>query len=365
MVLRHHFLSALLLWAATAAAQEKSFTIEGRMPLPDGYNAALSCHTDTAFATIVAEDWVKDGRFTLKGNIDKPYQGTLMTNNLALVERNHWPTDSIRWTYTEVFVTPDSLQFGVCPSPSALLSSPATIPAASATGEQMFALTGTQTQADYNTLQRMGGERGDSLWQFIDRHPASVISTWLACQLTERAYNLTAGQVAHLEQTVKGSPADPARFALLQKKLAMAKKTVKDAPVTDLELTDTAGRTCHLTDILPRNGKYVLIDFWASWCGICIHAMPEIAKLATQYSDRFCVIGISIDTKSDAWHRAMVKHPEPWPQYCTTRQGYRDLFDKYQVGNGVPYYLWVSPQGKVICSPEGPGEIQQLLEIED
>ena len=139
MVLRHHFLSALLLWAATAAAQEKSFTIEGRMPLPDGYNAALSCHTDTAFATIVAEDWVKDGRFTLKGNIDKPYQGTLMTNNLALVERNHWPTDSIRWTYTEVFVTPDSLQFGVCPSPSALLSSPATIPAASATADSRTA----------------------------------------------------------------------------------------------------------------------------------------------------------------------------------------------------------------------------------
>ncbi|MBQ8487328.1 MAG: TlpA family protein disulfide reductase [Prevotella sp.] len=336
----------LLLAALTVQAQQKAFVIQGTMPLPDGYNVGLCCHTDTAYAAMVAESWMKDGRFVLQGSIDKPYQGTLMTNNLQMVEQNHWPTDSIHWTYTEVFVTPDTLQFSV----SSFHDDKT---------ETLYALTGTQTQADYNDWLRSGAA---DPWAFIDGHPASVVTTWLACQLTDRAYNLTAEQTARLEQTVKGSPADPQRFALYQQKLTAAKKTVKNAPLTDLELTDTKGTVCRLVDVVPRNGKYTLIDFWASWCGICLHAMPDISAMAAQYKDVFGVIAVSIDTKADAWHRAMEKNPEPWPQYCTTAAGYKDLFTKYQVGNGVPYYLLLSPDGRVIGSPSGPEEIREFLE---
>ncbi len=338
--------TTLLLGALTVQSQQKGFTVRGTLPLPDGYNVGLCCHTDTAMSVMIAEGWMKDGQFTLSGQIDKPYQGTLMTNNLQLVQQHQWPDDSIRWTYTEVFVSPGDLRFAPVNGHT-----------------EPFALTGTAVQTDYNRLQQMGGEQGDSLWSFIDRHPRSVISTWLACRLTDRAYNLTAQQVVHLQQRVKGSEADPQRFALLQQKLGMAAKTVKDAPVTDLELTDTAGTVCHLTDIVSRHaGRYLLLDFWASWCGICIHSMPDIAALAADYATAFSVVGISIDTRRPAWLKALGKHPVPWPQYCTTQQGYRDLFSKYQVGNGVPYYLLVSPQGRVIGSPESPAEVRTLLQ---
>jgi thiol-disulfide isomerase/thioredoxin len=318
------------------------FVIRGELPLPDGYHVGLCLHTDTAFSVSVDEDTVMDGHFILTGKLDKPYKGTLMTNNLALVEKNHWPDDSIRWTYTDVFVSNGELSF-------------------TGQDENTFKLTGTQVQKDYNDLLAMGGEQKADLWQFIDEHPESVISVWLACQLTDRAYTLTAEEVDHLQQTVKGSPVDTTRFALLQKKLETYRLTVKDAPLTNLELVSCSGDTCQLKEVLPKNGKMVLIDFWASWCGICIHSMPEIAKLAAQNQDRFCVMAVSIDTKEDAWQHAMKQHPEPWPQYRTTAKGYQDLFDKYQVGNGVPYYLLVSSEGRVICCPEGPEEIGEIL----
>ena len=318
------------------------FVIRGEVPMPDGYHVGLCLHTDTAYSVSVAEDTIMGGRFTLTGKLDKPDQGTLMTNNLALVEKNHWPDDSIRWTYNEAFVSNGELTF-------------------TGKDEETFRLTGTQVQADYNDLLEMGGEQTADLWQFIDAHPESVVSVWLACQLTNRAYNLTEEQVEHLKQTVKGSPVDTARFAILQKKLETYRLMVRNAPLTSLELINCNGDTCQLTEVLPNDGKMVLIDFWASWCGICIHSMPDIAQLVEKYQDRFCVMAVSIDTKEDAWLHAMEQHPEPWPQYRTTAKGYQDLFDKYQVGNGVPYYLLVSSEGRVICCPEGPEEIGEIL----
>ena len=339
---------AAALTSCTPSAQQPadSFTINGRGNLPDGYTAGLVIHTDTAYSVSICEDVeIRDGQFVMTGRVDKPYQGTLMTNNLKLVEQNQWPVDSIRWTYSDVFLTNGDLVFTLTDT---------TIP------EPHGQLTGTQVQTDYNEWLAM--KQGADPWPFIKQHPQSAITVWLANQLTDRAYNLTAEQVQMLEQTITDCPADTTRFHLFLQKIEAARKTVKGASVTDLELTDASGNTCHLTEIIPNNGKYVLLDFWASWCGICIHSMPDIAALAAQYKDCFCVIAISIDTKPEAWRTAMEKHPEPWPQYCTTKQGYQDLFTKYQVGNGVPYYLLVSPEGKVLMSPEGPAEIQEFLE---
>jgi thiol-disulfide isomerase/thioredoxin len=320
-----------------------TFVIEGTVPLPDGYTAGLCIHTDTAFSVEACPgDTIVDGHFTLKGQVDKPYQGTLMTNNLALVEKNGWPVDSIHWTYSEVFLSSGRLTF-------------------TGQDEASFRLKGTQVQSDYNELLEAGGQHADP-WTFIDSHPESVVSVWLANQLTDRAYRLTREQVEHLQQTVKGSPADTARYALFLRKVEAAAKTVKNSPLTDLQLIDIKGDTCRLADVVPQ-GYYVLIDFWASWCGICLYSMPAISALQEQYSDRLRVIAISIDTKEEAWRHAMEQHPHSWPQYMTTAQGYDDFFTKYQVGNGVPYYLLLSPERLVVGSPSSPEEAEEMISL--
>jgi hypothetical protein len=58
----------------------------------------------------------------------------------------------------------------------------------------------------------------------------------------------------------------------------------------------------------------------------------------------------------------MKKHHEPWAQYRTTQQGYKDLFTKYQVGNGVPYYLLIRPDGKVLSAMSGPEQVKETLD---
>ena len=90
--------------------------------------------------------------------------------------------------------------------------------------------------------------------------------------------------------------------------------------------------------------------------------MPDIKTLTEKYSQDLTVLGVSIDIKEQAWLRSMQKHHEPWAQYRTSPQGYKDLFTKYQVGNGVPYYLLIRPDGKVLAAMSGPKEVRETLD---
>ena len=270
--------------------------------------------------------------------MEQAQPGTLMTNNLELVEKHHWPTDSIHWTYTDIFLSPGKIKV-----------------------DEKLHVTGGTIQQEWNDYQAMQ-KCGDREWKFIDSHPQSVISVYLANNLLKRGYQLSPEQVAHLEHTIISVPEDPKRMEEFKQRIAYAKKTTRGGDLVDLELKDVNGKLCHLLDVVPKNNKYVLVDFWASWCGICIAAMPEIKKLVEEYKNKFEVIAVSIDTKEDAWRRAMEKHPEPWPQYLTSKNGYQDLFEKYQVGNGVPYYIILTPDGKVLNSPSNPVAIREILE---
>ncbi len=327
----------LCLGCLTAGAQDRGFVVKGQVNLADGYAVGIVCHTDSVFSQEVASGTIQNGQFTLTGKVDHPYPGTLMTNNLDLVDKNNWPTDSIRWTYTEVFISNDTILV-----------------------DADLNVTGGEVQKDFSAYQNMKGENRD--WTFITSYPSSVVSVYLANNMLKRGYNLTADQVNTLENKImKAQPNDPLRMEEFKQRIAYAKKTTKGGELVDLELKDTKGKVRSLLKVVPKN-KYVLVDFWASWCGICIAAMPEVKKIVEDYPEKLAVIGVSIDKKEDAWRKAMAKNPEPWPQYITTEKGYEDLFHKYQVGNGVPYYLLITPDGKVLNSPSNPEAVREVME---
>lgn len=318
-------------------AQQKGFTVTGQLNMLDGTSVGIVAQKNNSSSEDVASGVVKDGKFQLTGAIGQPQPATFMTNNLDLVEKNGWPTDSIKWTYTEMFLSDDNIT--VTPD---------------------LKIEGGEIQSDYNAFIAEGGEYQADPWTFIETHPQSVISVWLANKLFERAYNLEASQVEKLESNIKENPLDPQRYEEFRQRITDAKKTTIGSPLLDLPVIDTKGNEVMLTTVLPQK-KYVLIDFWASWCGICIHAMPEIKQIAEKYNDVLGVIGVSIDEKESAWKAAMQRNPDPWAQYMTTDEGYRTISKKYQLGAGVPYYLLLDDKGCVLKSPGNPEEISELL----
>lgn len=120
--------------------------------------------------------------------------------------------------------------------------------------------------------------------------------------------------------------------------------------MADTELYDLDGKIHHLTDF---KGKYILLDFWSSGCGPCIMALPEMKEIQEQYKERLTVICLSSDTKS-RWKVASAKHEMTWQNLSDLKQS-AGLYAKYGV-NGIPNYVLISPEGKIMKMWSGYGK---------
>lgn len=330
------FITTTLLLAA--CTQDKTFVLRGSgLVLPDGTVVGLSSH-EMGFEQL-GETVVKDGAFELHADITTPVYALLTTNNLNLVEQNGWPVDSIRWNYIDCYVSACAMQLNAD-----------------------LTITGGQPQSDFADYEANYKELPRGGWRFILDHPSSVVSADLALAMLQRGYNLSAAQLDTLEQTIAIEPADTARAEAFAGSTSLYRRTVKGGQLLDMEMQDTDGKVTMLSEVVPA-GKYVFIDFWASWCGICLYSMPEVKRLTEQYADRLAVIGISCDKDSTAWRAAMEKYDMPWPHYLLTEKGYQTLSGDYQVGGGVPYYLLLAPDGTVLGSPDHVQDIKGQFEL--
>ena len=87
------------------------------------------------------------------------------------------------------------------------------------------------------------------------------------------------------------------------------KKIVEGAEAPDFTLNDLNGQPLTLSSL---RGKYVVLDFWGSWCGSCIQDIPSMKKYYEKYKDRLEILGIDSHDKEEKWRAAVEKHEIPW-----------------------------------------------------
>lgn len=347
--------------ACKEEAERQTFCIHGTIPgLVAGVEIGLLNAEDKNADEIAHAVVQKDGEFWLEGKVEHPTLCTLITNNLALVEEEvaAGNTQDIKWTYTPVFVDNSDMEIQV--------ASYDLVPDAPETTN--FHIVGSPTHLDYCEFVSLCGnvefERPniDAALQFFIAHPTSVVSVYAASKLLNNAYNLTADQVLQMKQTLTDCPADTARLNRFKERVQLAEQTTVGNPVVDLDLVTSDGTRSQLADIVKAyEGKLLLIDFWASWCGICRMSTPDIKTLYDSLDrSQFEVISVSCDDNDDAWRDAMKEDQMPWAQYCLTPDGYKAFFTHYQT-SGVPYYLLVNPEGKVIANPAGVENVTGMV----
>lgn len=117
-------------------------------------------------------------------------------------------------------------------------------------------------------------------------------------------------------------------------------------PMPDFELPDQNGNTVKWKEF---QGKYVLVDFWASWCGPCIREMPNVVNLYKECKGPdFEIVGISLDKDKDQWLAAIEQHNMSWPQLCDFKMWTTPVARMCNV-DAVPFTILVDPEGNVIA----------------
>lgn len=137
-----------------------------------------------------------------------------------------------------------------------------------------------------------------------------------------------------------------------------------DGIAPEIEMKDPKGNVRRLSDL---RGKYVLIDFWASWCGPCRMENPNVVRLYQQYKNKnFDIFSVSLDDNKQRWEQAIIADNLQWENHVSDLLKWQSPVVELYKFQGIPHTVLIDPKGKIVAQNlRGPSLEQKLKELLD
>lgn len=353
--------AALLVWSC---GNKTKYTINGEI-VPDSGNKSVIMHgfTEGNPTPIDTVDLI-DGKFSFTGDVDIPELRLLSLEG----ERRYIAQIFVDASNMDMTIYPDSFQANVVVGSKSndILQ---------VYMDEMITFTDSENELKekFRQAQISGDEEAinsirfefETMMENTTFYSKNFIKEYSESPVAVYVYIMNFLQAAELSELDSILEVfEPIKESDLVKSIEYRAESLrasaKGAAAPDFSINDPEGNAINLSDL---KGKYVLIDFWASWCQPCMVEMPNVIANYEKYNEKgFEIIGVSLDRDRDAWLNTIAAKKMDW-LHGWDQQG--AIATKYGV-QGIPHTVLLDKEGKIVAKNlRGPALGAKLAELLD
>lgn len=337
----------------TGFSQTQSYTLSGMLKgIPKGVVELISNDYRTRESSTINTGTIKDGKFSISGKLPSA------TMVRMVIKPGNWET--------QLFLENSKITIQVDTAGAVKNLYAGEVRSIAL---KNVVVKGSKTHDDYLRLgisQRSQNQKNsfETINQYIGLHPSSVAGAYVF----EEHYIYNPGMDISKTEQVLSKFAGEAKKSIYAKNLyddiAERKAVLPGNFAADFTLLTRDSLKVSLSDF---KGRYVLLDFWASWCKPCRAAIPHWKEVSAKYKGKGLeIVSITLDSRRNDWLKAMDEEQMPWTQLTDEYPVIGKLarvFSTYK-NRTIPFYVLLDKEGKILARTISEKEIDTIIENE-
>jgi peroxiredoxin len=338
-------LFAFIATATLACSEKKSYTINGSVEEENlnGQTVYLGRRVENQFVPVDSTE-IKDKKFTFTGNVVEPeiYYVTIGRNRIEVIVEN--VPIKITVGEHETTVTGTELNDLISQHLKQLSSIEEEL-------NDVIARLREAGESDAELNAALNDEYDKWYKEYSNLNitfvKENINNKAGECFLPRAISQMEIEEMEELLALANAETLQKDQLKKLSERVANAKAVAVGQPFVDIEMPDPQGKNVKLSDYAGK-GKYVLVDFWASWCGPCVKEMPNLIEVYEKYKNKnFEIVGVSFDREQEKWLNGIKELNLTWPQMSDVKFWQSEGARLYNV-RSIPHTVLIDPQGIII-----------------